>query len=97
MNTVTINPGMKFTSRSIDALVQASKITYSKAIKPANNKYGWVEVIHCNGYVFKSSKAFGLYLLDLINALDGCGIIDYAPIKAAHMAGSRTITFFTIQ
>ena len=97
MKTVRINKGMAFTSRAIEALVAGSKVRYSKQVIKANNKYGWIEVIYCNGYTFKSSKAFGLYLIDLINSLSGCGIVDYQPLINAHMTNNKALTFFIVE
>jgi hypothetical protein len=94
---VSMKQNMAYTSRAIEALVEASKVRYSKQVIKANNKYGWIEVIYCNGYTFKSSKAFGLYLIDLINSLSGCGIVDYQPIESAHMANNKALTFFIVE
>jgi ketopantoate reductase len=91
---VSINKGIKFTSRTIDALVKASKVTHSTSIERGHkNKYGWIEVTHCNGYVFKNAKQFGIYLINLINNLSGSGIVDYTSLKnAKNVAGHHIFT-----
>jgi hypothetical protein len=94
--TITLKPKMRMTSRAIEALVKSTGISYETSTEKSGNKYGFVDVIWCNGYKFKSAKAFGNYLMDIAGTLIDCGVASKELIEDAHMAGHTTTKFFDI-